>query len=191
MWATLDPRMVYSSRHGWTEVRSTHPTPRRLFFTLVLPFSLVPALMLLYAGHTHADALVQGSTLVQWQIAAAVFLLAELFTVPLMARLLGGVLGKDAPDFDACFALAAYAAIPLWLSSLGLFSSEPMTVAVFAMIGLGASFATLFHGLTAFFAPREEMLESQYYAWMVLAAGGCAWLLLIALLGLMLGVVGM
>lgn len=187
MWSTLDPRMVFSSHHGWAEVRAEHAPPRRTFLTLVLPFSLVPAAMLLYAGYVHADALVPGSTFAEWSIAAAVFLLAELLTVPLMARLLHEVLGETAPPLDACFALTAYTAIPLWLSSLGLFSSNPYAVGLIAVIGLGAAFMTLFHGLAAFYKPGEDAIESQHYAYVVLATGLCGWLLLIALLALMLG----
>lgn len=188
MWATLDPRMVYSSRHGWSALSSARPSASRLFFQLVLPFSLVPALMLVYAGYAHGDMLAPGSTLAQWGITAAVFLGAELLTVPLMARLLHAMLGRIAPSTDACFALAAYAAVPLWLSSLGLFSSSLFVVGLLAVAGLCAAFTTLFHGLAAYSDAQADTLMSQYYAYAVLAAGVCVWLVLIALLAAMLGI---
>ncbi|MDE2598001.1 MAG: DUF1282 family protein [Rhodocyclaceae bacterium] len=184
---SLDPRMVVSSTIGWPQLRSAHPTVQRLFLGLVLPFSLVPAIMLLYAGYSHGQALVPGSTLSQWEIAAAVFLLAELITVPLMARLLRDVLGGGAVYSD-CYALAAYAAIPMWLSSLGLLSSSLPLVMVIAALGLIAAFMTLFHGLTALFGRQEDEITSQYHAYLVLAAGACGWLLLVAFLALMLGI---
>ena len=184
---SLDPRMVVSSSIGWQQLRTGHPTVQRLFLGLVLPFSLIPAIMLLYAGYSHGQTLVPGSVLSQWEIAAAVFLLAELITVPLMARLLRDVLG-DGAAFSDCYALAAYAAIPLWLSSLGLFSSSLPLVMTIAAFGLIAAFTTLFHGLTAFFGPREDEVTSQYHAYLVLAAGACGWLLLVAFLALMLGI---
>ena len=188
MLSALDPRMVYSSRHGWAALRSAQPSARRLFIQLVLPFSLVPAFMLAYAGYAHGNVLAPGSTLTQWGIAAAVFLVAELLTVPLMARLLHAMLGRLAPSSDACFALAAYAAIPLWLSSLGLFSSSLFVVGMLAVAGLCAACTTLFHGLAAYFDAQADTLMSQYYAYAVLAAGLCAWLVLIALLAVMLGI---
>lgn len=188
MWSTLDPRMVYSSRYGWAALRSSQARAGRLFFQLVLPFSLVPALMLVYAGYEHGDVLAPGSTLTQWGIAAGVFLVAELLTVPLMARLLQVMLGRMAPSFDACFALAAYAAVPLWLSSLGLFSSSLFVVGILAVAGLCAAFTTLFHGLAVYLDAQDDTLISQYYAYAVLAAGLCAWLVLMALLAIMLGI---
>ena len=188
MWSTLDPRMMFSSRHGWAEVRCEHAPPRRLFLGLVLPFSLIPALMLAYAGYAHGDVLVPGSTPLQWQIAAAVFLAAELLTVPLMARLLHAMLGGVLPTADQCYALAAYAAVPLWLSSLGLFSSSLLVVGLLAVAGLCAAFTTLFHGMAACFDAQADTLVSQYYAYAVLAAGVCAWLLLIAILAALLGI---
>jgi DMSO/TMAO reductase YedYZ heme-binding membrane subunit len=188
MWFTLNPRMIVSSRAGWARVRTGHPSVTQLFFALVLPFSLIPAIMLLYAGYNHGQMLVPDTTVMQWQIAALVFLLAELISVPTMASLLRDVLGEY-PPFDEYYALAAYAAIPLWLSSFGLLSSNLFLVVTIATIGLVASFLTLYHGLKAFFGRQEEEVAFQYLAYKVLAAGLIGWLLLTAFLAVMLGII--
>lgn len=186
---SLDPRMAVSYHTGWDSLHRQHPSLQHTFFSIVLPFSLVPLIMLLYAGATHGDRLAPASTLLEWQITAGVFFVAELVSVPLMAWLLREILAVPAKRYSDCFVLAAYAAVPLWLSSLGLLSSSLLVVAMAALIGLALAFSTLFHGLPVLF-DRDEDIDAQYPAYLVIAAGLFGWVLLIALAAAMLGLLG-
>ncbi|MBN3003598.1 DUF1282 family protein [Chromobacterium alkanivorans] len=176
------PKMLFSSHGGWDELRARAPTPRRLMLKLVLPFSLLPALMICYAGLAHGQLYAPAAGLERWLAAAALFFVAELATVPLMAWTLQALAAgrKLAAGFDQCFLLAAGAAVPLWLSSLALLAPDPAFNLLGALLGLAASFALLYHGLPAILGLEEEV-ESQHFAYSALCAGAAAWALLLAL----------
>lgn len=114
------PKMLFSSHIGWDELRGHAPSPRSMMLKLVLPFSLLPALMICYAGLAHGPLYAPAAGMERWLIAAALFFVVELATVPLMAWVLQTLAAshKLSAGFDACFLLAAGAAVPLWLSSL-------------------------------------------------------------------------
>src|SRR5512135_175627 len=73
-----------SSQGGWDAVAQTRPSALRLFVLLALPCSLIPPLMLEYAGHHVGAVLFPDTPRMAWSMAALFFLLAEWLTVPLM-----------------------------------------------------------------------------------------------------------
>jgi len=114
-------KMPFSFHDGWDKVGVVHPSVLRTFLLLVLPFSLIPPAMLLYAGSHHASVYLMDATFSRWQEVALVFLIAELLTVPLMGWILQSIASvhKMSVDFKDTFLLAAIVAVPMWLSSLG------------------------------------------------------------------------
>ena len=79
------PKMIWSFSEGWDDLIRVHPSATRLFALLVFPLSLLPPAMIYYAGGSHGDVFVPGVSPEQWHKAAAIFFVAELLTVPLMA----------------------------------------------------------------------------------------------------------
>lgn len=176
------PRMMFSFHDGWDELHRQPPAVISVMLKLVLPFSLLPALMILYAGYANGSYYSAGADLSRWEDAASLFLIAELATVPLMAWVLQSIAGTKGlkAQYHDSFLLAASAALPLWLSSLVLFVPNLAFNLVGALLGLVASFAMLYHGLPAMFGTDED-IESMDLAYSALSAGGAAWAILVAL----------
>lgn len=175
-------RLFASSPEGWEELAHPRPSALRLFVLLVLPFSLIPPLMLEYAGRTYGTAMFPGTIAHAWSIAALFFLFAELLTVPLMAWGIKAVANSRgaSTDYHDAFMLAAVAPIPLWLSSLALFSSQPGVVIGVVVLGVMASVVLIYRGVQRILRVKEELVAFDI-ANIVTALGLIAWVSLVML----------
>jgi len=175
-------KMMISFHDGWDELHRERPSITSLMLNLVLPFSLLPAAMILYAGHVNGGYYAPGVDISRWNMAALLFLFAELGTVPLMAWVLRQIAESKQlqASFHDSFVLAASAAIPLWLSSLVLLVPNLAVNLVGALFGLLGAFAMLYHGLPVMFGTDED-IESLDLAYSAISAGGAAWAILMAL----------
>lgn len=173
------PKMIWSFSEGWDDLIRVHPSVVRLFALLVFPLSLLPPAMIYYAGGSYGDAFVPGVSPEEWHKAAAIFFVAELLTVPLMAWLIHLVckINNVATDYHDCFTLAALAPIPLWLSALVLFVPSMLVAVVAGVLALVASVGLIYHGVYALFHLHEDVQALQM-ATVIAGAGLFAWLLL-------------
>ncbi len=175
-------KLFTSSSQGWETLSSAPPSALKLFVLLVVPFSLVPPLMLEYAGHHVGVTLFPDTTGMAWSMAALFFFLAELITVPLMAWTIKSVVrskGMDSSDREA-FMLAAIVPIPLWLSSLVLFYDQPILIMAGITLGLLASVVLIFRGVQSILKVGEELVAMDI-AYTVTALGLVAWAALVML----------
>jgi hypothetical protein len=175
-------KLFLSSHQGWDELALAHSTAVRLFVLLVLPFSLVPPLMLEYAGRHVGMETYPGTSSQAWNVAALFFFMAELVTVPLMAwgiREVARSKGITSEYADA-FRLAAIAAVPLWLSSLALFSDQVVLIAAILALGLAGSVVLIFRGVSGILGARDELVAFDV-AYIVTAMGLIAWVVLVML----------
>ncbi|HZW13061.1 MAG TPA: YIP1 family protein [Noviherbaspirillum sp.] len=175
-------KLPFSFHEGWDEIRPLQLSVSKTFLLLVLPFSLLPPLMLLYAGSHHGSAYLIDAPFARWIGVALAFLAAELLTVPLMGwaiRSIAQLQGIDA-DYRDTFRLSAITAIPMWLSSTGLASADlgPMFAAV--VLGLFLSAGVLYHGSYNFLQMRDPM-QAQALSCQAFAVGGMIWAFLCGL----------
>ena len=173
-------RMPFSFRAGWDELIRMHPSIARLFAWVVLPFSLLPPVMIYYAAAQNGTAFVPGVTTAQWHQAAAIFFVAELVTVPLVAWLIHLICqANEVQDasYYRCFTLAVIAPVPLWLSSLSLLVPNLVFAVLVGGAALFASFGLIYHGVYALFQLREPVKAFQM-ASVICGTGLLAWLLL-------------
>ncbi|MFC6672455.1 Yip1 family protein [Marinobacterium aestuariivivens] len=177
------PRMFVSSHGGWDELERVHPSVIKLFLLLVLPFSLVPPAMIEYAGLHYGSRFFPGAEAGSWAVSAAVFFVAELVTVPLMAWAIksNGETRKVRIPYHDAFTIAAVAAIPLWVSALGLFVPNLAFVVTLAMLGLIGAISLVYHGIEAVLHMHEE-LEVASLTFTTLAIGILAWAGLLVLI---------
>lgn len=176
------PRMVISFHDGWDELIRLHPSVSGLFLSLVLPLSLLPAVMIHHAGVIYGDVFIAGVGADEWLRAALVFLVAELLTVPFMAWVIHTVVRMNdiAADYHECFVLAAVAPMPLWLSSVALLVPNLQFNLAVGGIALIASVGLIYHGVYALFGMREGGESRAFQMASVIAgAGVLAWLLLL------------
>ncbi|MGA7179359.1 MAG: YIP1 family protein [Thiobacillaceae bacterium] len=175
-------KLFVSPHEGWDEVARAHPSVIKLFTLLVVPFSLVPPLMLEYAGHHYGSILYPQASAQAWTIAALFFFVVELLTVPLMAwgiKSVANSRGVSSSYHDA-FKLASIAPVPLWLSALVLFSSNIVLIVGIVVLGLVGSVLLIFRGVEGILGVEEDMVALNL-AYIVTAMGLIAWALLIML----------
>lgn len=176
-------QMFTRSHEGWNEIAVIHPSVMRLFVFLVVPLSLVPPLMLGYIGRQGLLGDLPYAGAQNWNATVAVFLIAELLSVPLMAwgiRFLAGV-RQVRCDYHDAFTLAAIAPVPLWLSALGLFAANRSVAVAAALIGLAASVVLIFRGVEGVLKVEEDVVAFDI-AYRVTALGVGAWVALMLLL---------
>ncbi|HEY6093982.1 MAG TPA: YIP1 family protein [Gallionellaceae bacterium] len=176
------PKMVFSYHAGWDELRGIHPSIVKVSLGLVLPLSLVPVLMIALAGYLHGNYYEPGASLQRWYEVAAMFFVAELATVPLMAWVIHTIAKDEGHPIrpQDSYMLAAVTPIPLWLSSLTLLVPNLGFNAAIGLLGLVASGSLLYHGVSAILG-IEEALDVQDVTYKVYAIGAIAWGLLVAL----------
>lgn len=174
-------KMPFSFNDGWDEVGAAHPSVFKTFLLLVLPFSLIPPAMLLYAGSHHASLYLMDSTYSRWQEVALVFLLAELLTVPLMGWIIKNIAAvhKLPVDFKDAFLLAAIVGVPMWLSSIGLLIPNLWLMIGIVVLGFLVAVSLLYHG-TYSILKMDEQIEAQSMSFAAFSAGAIVWVFLCA-----------
>ena len=167
------PRMLRFEK--WDALADKHISVLKLFFFYVVPLSLLPPVMLHYAGITYgAKSLVL--TEMQLQAIAIVFFIAELvmtFVVAYVIRRMGDVIDIK-PAFEDCYKLAVVVPTPLWIAPLCLFIPS-----FIVNITAGAA-ALIVSGILIFYnAPAilkiDEIGHAILLSGCILAAGMVAW----------------
>ncbi len=188
------PKMFYSYREGWQYLIEIHPSVRKLFTTFVIPMSLVPPVMLLYAllvmpGGVFPE-LVPAITVGEALAAAVAFFLAELAMVALMASIIQqmGDVVDATPTYQDAFLLAAVAPTPLWISALALFVPITWLNALVVAVAWVASAALIYHGVYPLFR-LEDKSKARVMGTFVLMAGIIAWMALLVVLALAMSMI--
>lgn len=183
-------KMLWSYTDGWLDLVRLHPTVRRMFLLYVVPMSLIPAAMIVYAGLTNHELLVPRVTSGEALLVGVAFFLAELAMVPLMAMVIQqmGELVDIRPEFHDAFMLAAVAPTPLWLGSLALFlPSAPAVVLVMALAWIACA-ALIYHGTPPLFGLQDHR-KSRLLSHFVIGTGIMAWVALMAVLAIVLSLI--
>lgn len=174
-------KMVTSFHDGWDDISALHPAVLKTFLYVVLPMSLLPPAMLLYAGEDHPLTYLMNAPYSRWKLVAFAFFITELLTVPLMGWVIKSMaeIHQIKCDFKDTFLLAAIAALPLWASSLGL-AIDNMWVMILALVtGLMMSASLLYHG-TYTILKLDDDEEAQALSSSAFSIGGLVWAFLCA-----------
>jgi hypothetical protein len=174
-------KMVTSFHDGWDDVSTLHPAVMKTFLYLVLPMSLLPPAMLLFAGMDHPLTYLMNAPYSRWKIVAAAFFVTELATVPLMGWVIKSMAEIHQIDcnFKDTFLLAAIAALPLWASSIGLAIANMWIMIVALVVGLMMSASLLYHG-TYTILKLDDDEEAQALSSSAFSVGGLVWAFLCA-----------
>lgn len=171
------------ARAAWLMLSRLHLPLLGLFLKLVLPLSLLPPLMLYYAGTHHGDAFIPGFSARDWGSIAAIFLVAELVTVGAMGRYIQWIarLNGVAADRTSAYLLAFIAPIPLWLSSLALLVPYFFFAAAIGLVAFAISCRLIYHGAAVLLRVREDLVAGAI-AYGIMAGGLVAWALLLVMI---------
>ncbi|HRP97235.1 MAG TPA: Yip1 family protein [Rhodocyclaceae bacterium] len=188
------PKMLYSYREGWQELIEDHPTVRGLFTMYVVPMSLIPPVMLLYAllvtPGAVFPALVPHITVFEALLVAVAFFVAEIAMVALMGSIIQqmGDVVDVSPKYEAAYTLAAVAPTPLWLSALVLFVPVTWVTVLVVALAWVASAALIYHGVYPLFR-LEDRSKARLMGSFVLMAGVIAWGALLVVLALVISMI--
>ena len=161
---------------AWDMLTHTHMSVLKLFFLYALPLSVLPPVMIHYAGVTYGGGLLPALSEVQLQLIAVVFFFAEVamtFLVAYIIQQLAEWVDKKPPYEDA-YKLAVLVPTPLWFAPLFLFIPSFMfnlTVGAAAMVLSGV----LIYYCTPAMLKVEEKGHAMLLSGSILAAGMVAW----------------
>lgn len=181
--------------YGWDYLSTKHVSAVLTFLLYALPLSLIPPLMLYYAGtYYNIEYLspLRGSLL---QDVCGIFFLAEQAMLLLMAaaiQRIGETLlsptGEFEPSYENSLKLATVGATPLWLAPLILFYPSLVVTMLVAPLALLASAVVIFRGTPGIFK-IEEQGRAALYSTAIVFAGLVGWGTMIYVIALTLSIV--
>lgn len=173
-------KMLYTSNTAWEEIDQS--VVKTLFY-MVLPLSLLPPVMILYAGFEYGESFFTAANEVVWISSAAVFLVAELITVMLMAWAIKNIAASRGieTDYRNTLTVTSFSAVPMWLSSFALFLPNPLFVISMVLLGLLISICLNYYGTKNLLHMHEE-LEVASITHTTISLGVVAWVFLVTLI---------
>ncbi len=160
----------------WDAFTHSHMSVLTLFLLYAVPMSVIPPVMIYYAGVTYGGGLLPAVSAVQLQIIGILLFLTELamtFVVAYLIRRMGEVIDIK-PAFEDAYKLAVVVPTPLWLAPLFLFIPS-------FMVNLTAvSAALMLSGILIFYSvPSILKVEEKGHAILlsgsILSAGLVVW----------------
>jgi hypothetical protein len=151
--------LTAAARTAWFLFGRMHPTLDWMFLRVVVPLSLLPPLMLYYAGTYHGNDFMPGFASRDWVSIAFIFLIAELATVGAMGTVIR------------------------WIAKLnGLVADRTSSylLAFVGMLAFGVSCLVIYHGVSALLRVKEDV-EAGSIAWGIMACGLLAWGMLLVI----------
>lgn len=176
--------LPFTRSAGWQELRQRRPSIPTLAWCIVLPMSLLPPVLLYYAGTHHGDDFVVGFAAREWRFITTILFLAELLTFFVMGWLIHAVVNTTRElsiDYGDAYLLAALAPLPLWSASLVLLIPSLLLNVLAVLLALAISCSLIYHGLQALCERRDNDVIAMSVTYTIMAAGVLAWGLLMAI----------
>jgi Yip1 domain len=172
-------RLFFSPTKGWLELVASKPSIHRLYLLHVIPFAVLPPLMIYLSGKQHGDALFDLIHLIPANklfIVAVSFFVVQLVVVPAMASIVRELseVAEIYPSYKQAFILAAVAPTPLWLSPIFLFIPDIFINIAVTCIAMMASSGFIYYGIPVIFGIKEKGHALLLFG-AILMAGVIAW----------------
>jgi hypothetical protein len=187
------PRFFLSSCGNRAD-RKLEPSVPKLLLLYVVPLSLLPPLMYVYAQTMHPGAILPrlepGLSINEVLLTGAAFVLIEILAVALMAMFiqqLGSEVGTI-PSYGEAYALAATAPTPLWLATLGLILPNLWINIAFLAIAWVFSVGLIRRGVQVLFMPHDDS-RTHHLANTLTFVGVMTWFALLLFLVLLLSII--
>lgn len=169
-------KLFFTPTKGWEALMKNQPSMHRLYLLHVIPFSLIPPLMIYLAGNMHSEMffeLLPGNKLI---IVAVAFFLVELVAVPAMAIVIRQLaeVAEIHPSYKDSLTLAAVAPTPLWMAPVFLAVPSILVNILVASLAMMASAGFIYYGIPKVFKIEEEGHALLLFG-AILMAGVTAW----------------
>lgn len=169
-------RLFFTPTNGWKDLMQSQPSIHRLYLSHVIPFALIPPLMIYIAGRTHSELffdLLPGNKLI---IVSVAFFLVQLVVVPAMASIVRQLaeVAEIHPSYKDAFILAAVAPTPLWMAPIFLIVPDILVNIGVTSLAMMASAGFIYYGIPVVFKIREQGHALLLFG-AILIAGVIAW----------------
>ncbi len=176
-------KLPFSSNGGWGELQRRQLSIPMLAWFIVVPMSLLPPVMLYYAGTHYGDDFIVGFAGKEWRFITTILFLAELLTFFVMGWLIHAVAEshKLEVSYNNAYLLAAIAPLPLWLSSLALLVPSVAFSVIVVLAAMALSCTLVYQGLRSVCGRTQDVVLTMSATYTVMAASLLAWVLLLAM----------
>jgi hypothetical protein len=169
-------RLFFMPTKGWKDLMQSQPSIHRLYLSHVIPFALIPPLMIFIAGRTHSELffdLLPGNKLI---IVSVAFFLVQLVVVPAMASIVRQLaeVAEIHPSYKDAFILAAVAPTPLWMAPIFLIVPDILVNIGVTSLAMMASAGFIYYGIPVVFKIKEQGHALLLFG-AILIAGVIAW----------------
>ena len=169
-------RLFFMPSKGWKDLMQSQPSIHRLYLSHVIPFALIPPLMIYIAGRTHSELffdLLPGNKLI---IVSVAFFLVQLVVVPAMASIVRQLaeVAEIHPSYKDAFILAAVAPTPLWMAPIFLVVPDILVNIGVTSLAMMASAGFIYYGIPVVFKIKEQGHALLLFG-AILIAGVIAW----------------
>ncbi|AHI29434.1 Yip1 family protein [Marinobacter similis] len=175
-------RLPLPGNDGWQALKRKNFSIPFLAWVVVLPMSLLPPVLLYFAGVHYGDDFMPGFADKEWRFITTILFLAELLTFFIMGWLIHSVMNSDKMEisYHDAYLLAAIAPIPLWLSSLALLVPVLAISVVSVLVGLCFSSLLIYQGIKSLCQRSDDDVVAMSATYTVMAASLLAWGILMA-----------
>lgn len=165
-----------SPARGWSRLVHARPSIHRLYLLHVIPFSLIPPLMVYFAGSKYGGQFFPLMGASKLLLVAAIFFLIELVAVPVMGVIIRqlGEVAEIHPSYKDAFMLAAVAPTPLWMAPVFLLVPSVMLNLLVVALAMMAAAGLIYYGIPSVFRLKEKGHAMLLFG-AVLIAGVVAW----------------
>lgn len=172
-------RLFFTPTNGWESLIRSKPSIHQLYLLHVIPFALIPPLMIYFSGKHHGDALFDLIHLIpdnRLIIVSVSFFLVQLVVVPAMASIVRQLaeVAEIHPSYKEAFTLAAVAPTPLWLAPIFLLIPDILVNIGITSIAMMASAGFIYYGIPVVFGIKEKGHALLLFG-AILMAGVIAW----------------
>ncbi|PHQ15775.1 Yip1 family protein [Marinobacter profundi] len=176
-------KMPFTTKGGWEELQRRQLSIPMLAWLIVVPMSLLPPVLLYYAGTHYGDEFIAGFGGKEWRFITTILFLAELLTFFVMGWLIHAVVeGHNLTiSYPDAYLLAAVAPLPLWLSSLALLVPALAVSVIAVAAALVLSCTLVYQGLRALCERSDNDVVAMSATYTVMAASLLAWGVLMAM----------
>ncbi|WP_447044097.1 YIP1 family protein [Vreelandella sp. H-I2] len=178
-------KLPFSHRAGWRELQASAPSIPLLAWLVVLPLSLLPPVMLYFAGTHYDDTFMIGFAEREWRFITTIIFLAELLSFFIMGWLIHAVVSGTEElsiTYQDAYLIATFAPLPLFISSLVLLIPNLFFNIAVILTALAISCSLIYHGLQALCTHKEFDVITISVTYTIMAASALGWGVLLAVI---------
>jgi energy-converting hydrogenase Eha subunit A len=169
-------KLFFKPTAGWEALMASQPSMHRLFLLHVLPFAMIPPVMIYFVGKSHTILffdLLPGSKLI---LVSIILFFVQLVVVPVMASIIRQLaeIADSHPTYRESFILAAVAPTPLWMAPVFLVVPDIIVNIGVTSLAMMASAGFIYYGIPTVFKIKEQGHVHLLFG-AVLMAGATAW----------------